>query len=160
MMKGSGRMKLKEYHIAYLPFVALSLLFIALSLSLKDLDSKLLPLLFAGVMLIASFIGLWQENSAEKQKTAAGEDSTGAEQEKTNWFHYIRDGAWLVGFVLVIYFAGFLVAMPVYTLAYTRLNGTKWWVAITLAVIVTLSIYLSFERAVGLNLYRGMFFGA
>ncbi|MFC1893793.1 tripartite tricarboxylate transporter TctB family protein [Chloroflexota bacterium] len=67
-------------------------------------------------------------------------------------------GAWLVGFALFIYLLGFLIAVPLYTLFYMKQRGSRWLGAFVTAVLFTAIIYIVFEVALGVILYKGVLF--
>jgi len=63
-----------------------------------------------------------------------------------------------VGFFVAIYLLGFIIAIPLFILAYMKAHGTRWLAAITFAILTPTIIYGIFELALGVVLYRGLLF--
>jgi hypothetical protein len=85
---------------------------------------------------------------------AVANNSTSVERKKRFW----RMAAWMVGFALGVYLFGHLVAIPIFTLLFMRLNGEKWVVSIGCAVGLTLVVYFAFVVATKTTLYGGVLF--
>lgn len=66
-------------------------------------------------------------------------------------------GGWVVGFFLMSLLAGMLVAIPVFIAAYLRQGGTGWRGSITTSAVTTALTFAAFERALDIELYRGIF---
>jgi len=103
-------------------------------------------------------IDLTREVKAEhRSKAAADEDKVGIDDEtgiKTG--KYIRYIIWLVGFSLAIYLVGFVIATPVFVVAYMKRHGASWFAGITTAVIYTIIIYVVFNFTLKADLYKGI----
>ena len=155
-------MKIKGSSYFFMVIMAFMLVAIGLSLRMEYFESKLLPLVIGGAVFVLSAIGLWREILAGKKQEAAvteGDTTKVTEEEaKESWRGYLLAGAWVVGFFLGIYLVGFVIAIPVFVLFYMKSHGTRWLVAITFAALTTVLIYGVFEFALGVDLYRGLFF--
>jgi hypothetical protein len=68
--------------------------------------------------------------------------------------------AWVVGYVCLLYFVGFLIATPVYMFLYMLLHGRHTVRnSIVLTAATTMTIWLTFEVAFKYPLYPGVLFG-
>ncbi len=65
----------------------------------------------------------------------------------------------MVGFPLGMYLFGFLVAMPVFNLAYMRTHGARWLAAIAVTILLPAVMWAMLELLLKVELYRGLFFG-
>lgn len=65
--------------------------------------------------------------------------------------------AWILGFFLTIVLLGFPVAIPVFVLAYLRLQGREsWMLSIVLAAAAWLAFYVVFDRLLHLPFAEGL----
>ena len=151
-------MKIKGSSYFFIVIMVIMLVIIGFSLRMEHFESKLLPLVISSAVLILSAIGLGRGILAgDKQGTtvSSGETTTG-EEAGESWRSYLLAGAWVAGFFLAIYLLGFIIAIPLFILAYMKMHGTKWLVAITFAILIPLFIYGVFELALKIILYRGL----
>ena len=67
---------------------------------------------------------------------------------------------WIVFFFLLIFFFGFLVSIPLYTVGFLKVQGKLSWLrALISGVILEAVVFLLFEVAMEFSLYRGWLFG-
>ena len=151
-------MKVKGSSYFYIVIMGVMLFVIATALMMEYFESKLLPLVIGGAVFILAAIGLSSEISARSRQETAITDREVSEKKETreNWHGYMANGGWVAGFCLVIYLLGFIIAIPLFILAYMKSHGTRWFVAITFAILLPTLIYSIFELALGINLYRGL----
>jgi len=136
--------------------IAVMLAVIAISLTMPYLASKMLPLMVSSIVLIAAAIGLRKELSASPKAAKASGKKDGT--DKAGRLGYLIHGGWVVAFFTAIYLVGFLVSMPLFMLFYMKWLGARWRTSFIFAVLTPLIIWAIFERAIGLELYRGLFF--
>jgi hypothetical protein len=69
--------------------------------------------------------------------------------------------AWVAGFFLSIFLFGFYWSVPLYTLAFLKVEGRRSWLkcAITAAVLWAV-VYVSFGMLMGQGLFKGVLFHA
>jgi hypothetical protein len=138
--------------------IGIVLFVIVYSLQMEHWKTKLLPLLLSGIILLLAGIELSKElfgkNKAEETPApeAESKESTGKIRG------YLIAGTWVLGFLICIVFFGFFIAIPLFTIAYMRLEGTAWWLAILFAVCSLGLMYVLSEPLAGIPLYRGVFF--
>ncbi len=67
---------------------------------------------------------------------------------------------WTAGFVGLVAVVGFIVAVPVYTLAFMRLQGRMpWRRSVLTAAAVAVVVWLVFERLLRYRVFEGWVFG-
>ncbi len=77
------------------------------------------------------------------------------------WSRAAVIGAWLVGFFLLIFIAGFYTTIPIFAFGYLKIQGkTSWVIASATAGILWAVLYFSFDYLMGQELFRGIFFRA
>ena len=130
---------------------------IGISLRLEYFASKLLPLLIGSIVLVLAVLDLARELTAGRRLEAApvGGSRERGEAIGVEVRQYLRYAAWTVGFLLAIYFVGFMLAIPAFVGAYMKQHGSKWPGTLITAVAFTVVIYMVFNYALKANLYRG-----
>ena len=153
-------MKLSSDSYLYMVIMVIAVVVIGASLRLEQLMTKLVPLLLGGIVFILAAVGVSREiRTGDRQKTVVTEDEM-AKMDETiqGWRRYLVHGAWLVGFLVGVYLLGFIIAMPLFILSYTRWLGTRWRVAIPMAAIFPALIYTIFVLVLQFQLYEGLLF--
>lgn len=149
-MKLTGNAKL------YITLLAIMSAVIVISVLMESFESKLLPLLFSGIIFILSAIGLWNEIATSRKRQAAVTKEEKKEPPEETWGGYLINGAWFGGFILAIYLLGIMIAIPLFTLSYMRRLGARWAAVIFWTILAPALIYGVFEVALGIDLYRGL----
>jgi hypothetical protein len=68
---------------------------------------------------------------------------------------------WMVAFIATIVFVGFLVAIPIFTLIFLKLQARASWLATILVTVVLFAfVYVLFGRFFPAGLFQGIVFGA
>ena len=151
-------MKIKGSSYFLIVIMIVMLVIIGFSLRMEYFESKLLPLVISSAVFVLAAIGLGREIKAgiKGEATVTGGETTEREESGEGWRGYLLAGAWVAGFLLVIYLLGFLIAIPLFIIAYMKSHGTRWLVASTSAILTTVLIYVLFELGLGVILYRGL----
>lgn len=134
----------------YLAIVGLCLVFGLLALQMEQWKARLLPVLLSSAVLLLALAGLCKEYLAASRGGAPASARSG------ELGGYLVSGAWVFGFVVLVYFGGFLPGIIVYCFSYAKVHGASWARALLLAVSVSLSVYLVFEVLLGVKLYGGL----
>ena len=145
----------------YLIVIMTAMLVIMISaLTMKRVESRLLPLIIGGVVLALAGIRLWQEILAEAGSgtTVADAETDGGEEARESWRGYLPSGVWIVGFFLAVYLLGFMIAIPLFTFGYMKSHGVRWLISIILTTVVTVTEYSIFQVVLRVELYRGLLF--
>ena len=144
----------------FLIFVIVAMLAVfILSALQKYYESKLLPMIISGIVLILAGIGLGREMAGGGATRGKKVDEDQMIVSGSEWRRILLALTWLTGFILIVFLIGFIVAIPIFVAAYMKTHGTKWFTAITFAVISTAFMYGVFEIAMKVTLYRGILFG-
>ena len=151
-------MKFKGNSYFLIVIMAVMLVIIGFSLRMEYFESKLLPLVISSAVFVLAATGLVRElkTGVKGKVTATEAKMTEGEKPEEGWRGYLLAGAWVAGFLLVIYLLGFIIAIPSFIIAYMKSHGTRWLVAITSAILTTVLIYVLFELVLGVILYRGL----
>ena len=150
-------MKIRSDAYSYIAVMVIMLVFIGLSLRMEYFSAKVIPLVIAGLSFGLAAIGLAREVWGKAKSELIGEMGGGAEAAES-WSQYLVIGVSGARFFLVIYLFGFFIAMPLFIFSSMKFRGTRWWVAILFAIITPAFIYGLFERALQIELYRGLLF--
>ena len=151
-------MKLTGDAGVYLFILTVSVFMIVWSLFGVDyrFESKLLPVLIGSIVALLAAMGLYNEVRTEKlHEAASGMDGVFAQE---SWRGYLVHFGWLAGFLLAIYFIGYLLAIPIFVFTYTKRLGSGFRVALVSAITVSVFIYVAFELGLDVKLYRGVLF--
>ena len=95
-----------------------------------------------------------QEVVTEEQKEEKETKKRGWERSK-GFFLIIL---WIGVFYASIFLFGFLIAIPVFTILYMRLQRERWVLSLACAAGLWLTIYLAFSVIAKIALYEGMVF--
>lgn len=143
-------MKWRAESWIYLAIAGLCLAFGVSAFQMEQWKARLLPVLLSIAVLLLALVGLFKENlpaARSDAPTSAGFDELG---------RYLVSGAWVLGFVAVVYCLGFLAGIALYCFAYSKSYGSAWVAALTLAVFASLSVYVVFDVLLGVKLYNGL----
>ena len=70
----------------------------------------------------------------------------------------ISAAVWIVALLPVIYLFGFLAGFPLYTFLYLKLHRQSWSLSIIIPVVMLTVIYVGFNVALNMPLYKGLVF--
>lgn len=143
-------MKPSSYFL--IAIMVIMVVIIGLSLSMRELETKLLPLIISGIVFSLGAIQLTKE---VRPKTEAGgvRDPAG---ERVDRRRFLLAVAWVFGLFFGIWLVGFLIAIPLFVASYMKLNGIRWHMAIIWAVASLVFLYGLFEFLLNVELYRGL----
>ena len=141
--------------VSFMVVMAVMLFFIVLSLMLESPEPKVIPLLVAGTSFILTTIVLIRQLLGNVSVDDTGTwDNT---NEEGGWGKFLIIGAWVGGFILAVYVFGFLIGAFLFVVAVMKWSKSRWWSATTYAILVSIFIYGLFERALQIELHRGLF---
>jgi hypothetical protein len=66
--------------------------------------------------------------------------------EAENKWGNVEIWSWIVGFYVLIILIGFMIAVPLFVLAYSKFYGARWRLAISLSVLAWSFVYGVFEK--------------
>jgi len=153
--------------IEYLPalgFLAFTVLYLGMAYSYED-DARAFPAGVAWVMLGLTLLDLITRTktrlgiallqilnpAAEAGGPARGIEVTPQKQ--------IIAMLWIFGFAILLFMIGILAAVPIYAFVSMRFRSKLSYVtSISVALLITLAIWLLFGLALRINFYQGIFF--
>jgi hypothetical protein len=169
-------MKNKGQHIFNFFWVAFFILIISRSLTYNP-KARLIPLLVAAICLVLAigvFIG--EIRKKDKKSGLSGDDAlldgimkkvdvaaeageekkkVSAEEKKRRFFDAVL---WILGFVLMIYLVGFLIAIPLFTFLFMRAKKESWTLSISCSLGLLAGVYLAFVKLSQSTIYEGIIF--
>ncbi len=153
-------MKLRANSYVFIAIMAIMILVIIVSLGMTHLEDMLLPLIVSSSILVIAGIGLGKELRAGRNLGTTGVERETAElkEARENWRLGLLAGLWITGFFFVVWFLGFLIAIPAFVISYMKSHGTRWYVAILYGFVTLAALYGIFELALQIKLYRGLVF--
>ena len=130
-------------------------------LTLPSLETKLIPLVVSVLVLVLGAIELRKELLTGREAKAAGEpEANKVEAEARGGLGgFLVGWGWMVGFLLAVLLVGFIIATPLFSLSYLKLNGRRWPLSIGVAAALTILLYAIFVVGLKINLYPGLIFG-
>ncbi len=151
-------MKMKGNSYFLMVIMAIMLVIVGSSLRMDYFKSKLLPILVGSIVFILAAVALKQEIFPAKRQAAAGTGLRAGGEVKQTGRAYLTAWAWVIGFFVAIYLIGFIIAIPLFILAYMKSHRIGWATAVTFAILTVAFVYGVFDLAVGINLYPGLIF--
>lgn len=149
---------MRKYNICFIATILLILaLFFILSLG-YPFRARIMPMIIIALaIIIAAVIMIKDILSLRKQASLKGGpnqlDSVHKAESKQMRFSMVL--VWSLSLPLTIWLLGFLIALPVFVLAYIRLNGEKWQWAITGSLAMLVVVYFGFGRMLNMPLDAG-----
>jgi hypothetical protein len=107
-------------------------------------------MVIGGLVFVLAAIAFIRELRSKKETRGA--------EEATPLSAYWQTGAWIGGLALAIYIIGFLISIPLFIMLYLKRKGSGWLKSIIVAGVTTAFLYLAFEVALRVDLYRGLLF--
>ena len=146
-------MKIRSSTHGYIAALIVALFFLILSLRMEHFSSQVLPLIISGATFCLAAVGLGREIS----KKASTNETSEAGEARVSWVSYLVLGAWGVGLYVVFFLFGLYIGFFLFIISATKLLGARWWVAMTSTVLVLAFVWVIFEFALRIELYRGLF---
>ncbi len=156
-------MKNKTDFYAYLVCVAFALIIIVYALSLENFSGKILPLVIAGIMLVIAADGAVRSSrrtpgGGKNVSKAVAQPAEANPEAAERWRDFLPLAKWLVAYLLGITLAGFLIASPLFLLAYMRVYRSGWRRSIVVTAVTFAVIYGIFVVGFKVDLYPGLLF--
>ena len=151
----------KKYQISFISILLLALGVLFVDSVGYPARSRVLPMvviIMAGILLamelFREFLSVTKTRSGDNaiQATAQLPESKGKELTP------LLIPAWIAGFAIMIWLLGLVIALPLFVLAYIKMQGEKWVWAISLSLAMLGVVYIGFGILLGLHLYEGLLF--
>ncbi len=149
------RIRPGAYFLLFLMIVGA--LFIVFSLGFPTLQSKLISITVGLAVIILGLIQLLRETLVKQKVKDSGreEDSLQEEEAGITLRRGVILAGWIGGLVVIIYFLGFFVTIPLFIISYLKLHNTRWIATIFTAVLTTAIVYGLIEVILEFKLWRG-----
>ena len=154
-------MKIKPSSYFLIVLLVIAIVALVYGLTFPTMKAKLVPIVISGIILVLASVELArelmasvksnQEIEAESEKAEAG--------TKGELHRYILGFGWMAALAAGIYLVGFLIAVPLFVIAYLKLNSRRWLISIGMAAAMAIFIYGIFVVVLRVDLYPGLIFG-
>jgi len=142
----------------YIPIVFIVVMGVTMGIATTYpyLQARIVPMLVAGIIMLLAIVELVKGLRSRAAPITPKEVGQTEGNEKTDLRGSLVQGAWMVGFLLVIYLVGFPVGIASFTAMYARAHKTRWPTAIGLGVFMAVLSYVLFSYLVEAELYPGI----
>ena len=93
-----------------------------------------------------------------RKRKAAEAAQLEVSEEKVVRRKYVIVIAWIAGLLVGTYLFGIIITFPLFTLINIRFNGWGWLLSVILAAGIFILLFGGFQLALGVQLYKGIFF--
>ena len=140
-------------------FWLLTGLFIVLqAVAFRRWEAMALPLFFGSVIIVVSAVELVRElkgKGVAETEVGEGEESQPGPGGRIEFGRFCLSFGWVACFSGVTYLLGFLVSIPLFVIAYLRVQRRGWPMALGFGVAMTVAVYGIFDVGLKAALYRG-----
>ncbi len=141
----------------------LSFLVILLAASWNyPLELKLLPWVYIFITIILGIIQIISENKKLDQEEDEVRNDLKLREFITNLKGtergYIKAIVWIMGLLIFLYFFGFLISAPLFTLFYLKKHGESWRFSIGLSLIAWGGFFMTFIYGLNVRMYEGQLY--
>ena len=136
-----------------LSLITLMFVILIVSFNFQYLETKLMPMVVAGIILILACIELYRERS-QQQTQSPDHDATFEHKEIIK--KYLFEATWVLGLLFAVYFFGFLLAIPAFIFFYLKIHQKSWKISILVSIVTTALLYGSFQYLLQADLYQGI----
>ena len=142
----------------YIPIVLIVLMGITMGIAFTYpyLQARIVPMLVAGIIMLLAIVELVKGLCSRTAPITPKEEGQTEGNEEIDLRGSLVQGAWMVGFLLVIYLVGFAAGIALFTAVYARAHRTTWPTSIGLGVFMAVLSYVLFSYLVEAELYPGI----
>ena len=151
----------KKYQISFISILLLSLGVLFVDSVGYPARSRVLPMvviIMAGILLAMELFREFLFVSKAGSGDNATQPTTQLPESKRKDLTPLLIPAWIAGFAIMIWLLGLVIALPLFVLAYIKMQGEKWVWAISLSLAMLGVVYIGFGILLGLHLYEGLLF--
>ena len=151
-------MKLRPHSYFLMVIMGFMIFAVVVSLRFRYFEAKVLPLFISLFVLV---LAAWELKGELRAGDKGSKPHAGTEKKADIKIRrFCTAMAWILGFSVGSYILGFLIAIPLFTLAYLKLHGRGWLISLGFAAVVAGFIYLTFELGLKAQLHPGLIFEA
>ncbi len=150
--------RLNTNFYSYLVVLIVALIVTIYAATLRYFDAKFIPLVIGIILTILAIAGLVKEYFAAGRKTVADQKGAGKDDKEEGWRTLIAI-AWVGGYIAGICVIGLLPATAIFLASFMTLNKIRWPITVAATLATVGVLYVGFEVLLGIEMYRGLFFG-
>ena len=117
---------------------------------------RLLPVVVGSILTILVAADLFGELRKKPTKEESPAKETSA--PPTNVKVELETTAWVIAYMLLLYLTGVLLSVFLFTAAYVKVHNLGWLKSIIISLGMAAFVYLMFDVALGISLYKGRFY--
>lgn len=154
-------MKIKPSSYFLIVLLVIAIVALVYGLTFPTMKAKLVPIVLSGIILVLASIELVRELRAgvKAQPKTKAESEKAEAVTKGELPRYLVGLGWMAALAAGIYLVGFLIAVPLFVVAYLKLNSRRWLISIGMAAAMAIFIYGIFIVVLRVDLYPGLVFG-
>ena len=118
-------------------------------------QAKLAPMTITGLLIILIGVQILREYGSSRRSREEDDSLEAPVQDRESIRPYFLQGLWMIGFFVAIACLGFMVAIPLFGIAYMRTQGTSWRKSVFISLVTLIIIYALFDRILDVDLYAG-----
>jgi len=152
---------MKKYNIFFLIGLLLILgagLIVSMGYPARARYFPVIVIIFCSILVSAELIKEIRKMyvfTAENRKDEPGPPVAETDRDKMS---LVAAVSWIAGLALMIWILGFIIALPLFTFIYVKLNGEMWrWAALLSAAMLAI-VYVCFVVLLKMPLYEGLVF--
>ncbi len=129
------------------------------ALQLHYFASRILPLIYSGIVFTLSGVALWREirkNRNPRSRTSSGIGNDCDALSTAKFHEFLPFVFWTIGFCVGIYLLGFTISMALFIASYMKIHGSNWRGSLVVAIVFAGIIHLVFNILLQSDLYRGL----
>ena len=155
-------MRIKSSSVFLIVILLIMFFTTVVSISFREFDALLAPLLLSVTIFILAAIELGKELRAKNEMPKKRVDEQTGEKinKKSELGRFGSALGWIGGFAVGISILGFYIGIPIFAFAYVNHRGRSLALSIIFSALLTLFIYLIFEIGLKSRLYRGLLLNA
>jgi len=127
----------------------------AVSSQFPYVQAKLAPMTITGLLIILIGVQILREYGSSRGYRKEDDSLEAPFQDRESIRPYLLQGLWMIGFLGAIACLGFMVAIPLFGIAYMRTHGASWRRVIPISALTLIIIYALFEKILDVDLYVG-----
>lgn len=117
--------------------------------------------LVIGVPTLLMLLGSMLRRARHERARAPVEGEAAAADDVASWGDALPVVGWLAALLVMVFFLGFSVSIPLFAFAYVRWSGRMGWISsIAVAAALWATIYVGFTVILERPLFEGVLFGA
>jgi hypothetical protein len=152
---------MKKLHIAFIIalLLALSVFFVdALGYPNRARVLPMIIIILAVILLIGQLGKTLRTGDSAGSENDISIEAADASTPKRHPLTPLLVPAWIALLALFVWLLGLVIALPLFTFMYIKMQGERWMWAISLSLLMLAVVYIGFGYLLGVVLYEGLIF--